>query len=500
MKRFLLAASLLIPLSAHAQVSPSKWTQNYIPTLADWRAALLWNGYSYSQAMAAITNGTFPIANVADGTNALADLIGRPISITDYGASANVSGAINAAAITQAITAAQSKTLWLDFPYNSSGYTITGTFTAKELGYFNFGNNVLSGTGIGTPSSGAGTLNSLYTNPYLIVTGIKEEMDPAGQAVPGTGSANIGHAWECLPNASQAGDASTTKRMVSCTYIGVDTGSGGASGTDKTIEALNIVENLNTNHSPAMEIDLNYNGTVADGGWSDGLFITGGGAAGNTTNASAIDIQHSAYDGTWLPWTTGISIRDATNQLLQYKMTDSEAGFFQEAFNAEGNAIWKVDKNGYGTAAGYTTSGAVTAGSMNASGGITSGNGFVSSPSVKVAYTGQAQNADDFVATRNSSTDTGYFFRAFSESALTLASIDKNGYYVGAGYTSTGTITSTGNIIAKAKVCLDATCARYVYESGSKVYFGNTTNGNVASIDDSGNMILKGSLTQSGTP
>lgn len=56
------------------------------------------------------------------------------------------------------------------------------------------------------------------------------------------------------------------------------------------------------------------------------------------------------------------------------------------------------------------------------------------------------------------------------------------------------------NINVTGKACLDSSCTRYVYESNSKVYIGNTTNGNVASIDDSGNLILKGTLTQSSTP
>lgn len=51
MRRFLLAAALLLPVAAHAQVSPSRWTQNYIPTLTDWKAALLFNGQSFSEAM-----------------------------------------------------------------------------------------------------------------------------------------------------------------------------------------------------------------------------------------------------------------------------------------------------------------------------------------------------------------------------------------------------------------------------------------------------------------
>lgn len=58
MTRLLLAAIIMFPVLAHAQVSPSRWSQNYIPTLTDWKAALLYNGQGFSEAMSAFSAST----------------------------------------------------------------------------------------------------------------------------------------------------------------------------------------------------------------------------------------------------------------------------------------------------------------------------------------------------------------------------------------------------------------------------------------------------------
>ena len=56
MKLSALLAALFLPMAAQARepVPPSRWTQNYIPSLQDWQAALLYNGASFSAAMAAM--------------------------------------------------------------------------------------------------------------------------------------------------------------------------------------------------------------------------------------------------------------------------------------------------------------------------------------------------------------------------------------------------------------------------------------------------------------
>lgn len=67
MKRFFLAmAAMLLPVMAHAQVPPSRWTQNYIPTLADWRNALLYNGQTLPDALGLkVDNSDGKAANLA---------------------------------------------------------------------------------------------------------------------------------------------------------------------------------------------------------------------------------------------------------------------------------------------------------------------------------------------------------------------------------------------------------------------------------------------------
>ncbi|WP_282800090.1 glycosyl hydrolase family 28-related protein [Bombella apis] len=61
MKRLIFAALIAGTSCANAQVPPQKWTQNYAPTLADWKAALLYNGNTISQALPLkvdVTGGT----------------------------------------------------------------------------------------------------------------------------------------------------------------------------------------------------------------------------------------------------------------------------------------------------------------------------------------------------------------------------------------------------------------------------------------------------------
>ncbi|WP_395370785.1 hypothetical protein [Komagataeibacter diospyri] len=298
----------------------------------------------------------------ATGASTARTLADRALSVTDvrdYGAVGD--GATdNGAPFTNAIAAAEADNLEVNFPYSSKGYVVnTGTFTNKMLGRFNFNGNVLSGAALGTPGTGAGVLNSLYTNPWLIVANTKEEIDPAALTLPSSGSALIGHAVECLPNRPNTGDTVTTKRMVSCLYAGADTGTGGASGTNYSMEVRNDVLNLSSNSGAAYEIDLNFNGKVLDGGISRGLFITGGGAAGNTTSSVAVDIQHNDYSGGLLPWSTGISVRDATVSYQAYARSDG-SGFLFQGYNSAETEVASIDTNGYAIFAGIATSASYT--------------------------------------------------------------------------------------------------------------------------------------------
>ncbi|GCE89427.1 hypothetical protein MSKU15_1028 [Komagataeibacter diospyri] len=311
------------------------------------------------------TDLTAAVATAFSGSvsRALSAHLGDRVNVLDFGAKGD--GATdNGTAFTNAINAAQANDQDVDFPYSSTGYVVnTGIFPNTTRGRFNFNGNVFSGTALGTPGTGAGTFNSLYTNPWLIVTGTKEEIDPAALSLPSSGSALIGRALECLPNRPNTSDTVKTGRMVACLYIGADTGTGGASGTSYSMELLNSVLNLSSSSGAAQEIDVNFNGKVLDGGVSRGLFITGGGAAGNTTSSVAIDIQHSDYSGGLLPWSTGISIRNSTVGLQTYARSDG-TGFLYQGYSASGTLVSQIDNNGYGTFANIT--GTTLAGTGNA--------------------------------------------------------------------------------------------------------------------------------------
>lgn len=67
-----------------------------------------------------------------------------------------------------------------------------------------------------------------------------------------------------------------------------------------------------------------------------------------------------------------------------------------------------------------------------------------------------------------------------------------------------GSVTASGNIIvyAGSHICLDASCTNYIYEDATskKVFIANISSGSLFSIDPSGNVIAKGTITQNGSP
>ncbi|MEW9272397.1 hypothetical protein [Gluconobacter oxydans] len=360
----------------------------------------------------AITGGSLDgaqtITTTSGITQPLATLLGQQINVLNYGAVAG--GTDSGTAVKNAIGAAVNR-FPVYFPYSSYGYTInSGTYTGKEIGTWLLNGNRITGNAIGIPTAGTGTLISPYTNPYLTVTDRKSVYDPAG--IPqGSNGTTVAESIECLPNRSNAQNANANRNWIACRYVGADTGTGGTSSIDLSTEVENWVLNVSGNHGLAFEIDTNFNAAVTDNQWTTGLFLTGGGAAGTNVNSVALSIMHSAYDGSWLPWTTGISIRETTDQIQQYKSSASEAGFFQQAFDETNTAVSWLDKMGNQTAQ-----------IINAK------KGFVGS-----APTGY----DEFSATRQTSTDTGFFIRYFDENANTLASIDKSGGAVVAGLINT---------------------------------------------------------------
>lgn len=326
-----------------------------LPSVAFGQTAGSYTAHTNSNLL---VNGTVNGAVTADSATYrwLMDKLYDRVAVQDFGVTSAGTAAANGTALTSLMAAkTYSEVVW---PYSATGYQIDGTFPLDWLGYMRFSENVISGTGVGSPQTGAGTLNSAYTNPWIVAVTDKDEMDPAGHVDPGEGSALAGKVQECRPNRPMTGDASATKRMVTCLYRGADTGTGGAAGTGYTMEVDNDVLNLNTNAGTAYEIDVNFNGTVADGQWSRGIFVTGGGVPGNNTNSTAIDINHGPYTGsTLLPWTSGVSIRNATTLLDLYARTDG-VGTIMNVHDQNNNTVLRIDTNGYLTARGLAASGA----------------------------------------------------------------------------------------------------------------------------------------------
>ena len=279
----------------------------------------------------------------------------------------------------------------VNFPYTAAGYTLgtiggsssplldsNGRLLNWNLGIYFLNGNQFSGAGVGTPETGAGAFHSTYTNPWNITTGLKMTFDPA--ALPQKNNVtNQGLSIECSPNRPNSSDQTPTRHWIACIYRGADTGSGGASGTSISTEVDNDVLNVATNSGVGYELDVNFNGQVADGGISRGIFLTGGGATGNNTSSVALDIQHGAYDGSWLPWSTGISVRSAVNDVQLYKSSAGEAGFFLQAFDQAGNELYHIDKNGYVKAAGLTANGNISGSTLQTAAAALSSFGACSS-------------------------------------------------------------------------------------------------------------------------
>ena len=68
----------------------------------------------------------------------------------------------------------------------------------------------------------------------------------------------------------------------------------------------------------------------------------------------ALDIQHGGYDGSYLPWSTGISVRDSINMLQLYAGKDGGVGFFLEAYDINNHKVISMDKNGYASFSGLS--------------------------------------------------------------------------------------------------------------------------------------------------
>jgi hypothetical protein len=273
------------------------------------------------------------------------------------------------------------------FPHTQAGYVLNGTapgititangtnypFPSITLGKFDFGENALSGSMVGSPYQGNGLLNQTYTNPYNVVTGIKYTFDPAALPLKSAGISpndggvtNIGMSIECAPNrpnplsVDSAGTASPNHNWIACLYLGADTGKGGSTGTTINTGVANPVLNIDENSGTNFEFDINSNGTgTKDGGINRGIYIAGGGNPGTnfSQNTVALDIIHSDYIGGYQPYSTGVSIHSSVTNLLLWKDITNEFGYAIQLLDASnGNAQeFIVDKNGYTSATGYRT-------------------------------------------------------------------------------------------------------------------------------------------------
>jgi hypothetical protein len=261
-------------------------------------------------------------------------------------------------AILKAIAAAEANGAPVIFPRSTRGYYLDGVFPELQLGEFHFRGNLFRGRGVGSPTTGGGTFNNQYTNPFNVTTDLKYIFDPAAlpQKLPVT---NIAMSIECAPNRPNQLNPNPNRNWVACVYRGADTGKGGAPGTQILTGVGNDVLNLDENSGTVYEIDMNVNGIVKDGGISRGIFLTGGGNPGRPFNSVALDIQHGAYDGSRLPWSTGISIRSSVFMLQMFKDSADEPGYFMQAFDQAGKPEFTLDKKGNMTAASVQSLGPI---------------------------------------------------------------------------------------------------------------------------------------------
>ncbi|CAI9120454.1 hypothetical protein [Brytella acorum] len=367
MRRFTLLFALSLPSLALAQTAPQPIGPTGLPVPIGpgviwspdmWKAAF--EGYvTTSNGAATNTALKYPIltGGSATGTDlsaatvvpfsgassvGLGKRLGETASVQDFAAAADGVTPDDAAVLAAFATSPVPE---VNFPYTARGYFLATGMPNNTLGIYRLNGNAFSGAGVGTPETGASRFNATYTNPYNVTTNLKYEFDPA--ALPEKNNVtNQGISVECRPNRPNPGNPNPNRNWVACMYRGMDTGTGGAPGTSINSEVDNDVLNLSSNSGTDYEIDVNFNGRVLDGGVSRALFLTGGGGAGNNTTSVALDIMHSAYDGSWLPWTTGISIREATDEIELYRTQAIEAGYFLRAFDQNGAELSHLDKMG----------------------------------------------------------------------------------------------------------------------------------------------------------
>lgn len=326
-------------------------------------AGLIFGSHAYAQSASPVTqyihnnlsvSGTTDGSVTADGSHYryLSDRLKDQHSVIDYGAQGNGS-TDDGLHVESAITAASKGTT--SFPYKPNGYYLnSGSFPQTIVGHYELNGNMFTGAAIGTPETGSGLFNSPYTNPWNVTTNDRWHYDPAGYGPQKNRVTFEGQSITCGPNHPVSGDSVVNKHWIACVYRGADTGTGGAPGTEINTEVDNDVLNLDTNSGTAYELDVNVNGSVADGGIQRGIFITGGGNAGNNWNGVALDIQHGTYSGTGaLNWSAGVSVRNSLRAFLAQAESDGQGSLYSGA-DKNGTNVFNVDTNGYVTGSAFT--------------------------------------------------------------------------------------------------------------------------------------------------
>lgn len=192
--------------------------------------------------------------------------------------------------------------------------------------------------------------------------------------------------------------------------------------------------------------------------------------SGTSTSSQATYILKNGSYTFYPRWDRAIMIDDAKDDIFLTHRILGENGTYLRMQDANFNDVYWFDKEG--------------AFHINSTSNSNSGIQF-------------SQNGS-YTAYIGSLSDNAFFVADNTQSGVPWAITLINGK-LSLGETGK-TVSITGNLVSPTKTCLDTTCTRYIYEHNSKVYIGNTTNGDVFSIDDSGNVIAKGTVTASSTP